>query len=234
MSWSLSVEQFCYILGPVLLYLFIRFIPSINRKKLFLWVTCGIICAVLLIRFWFHETHQLASIYEWNENLRKVSMYRLDAIYYGFLAYYLYVNFPISASLTKLLFVFGILGIFTLHLFIFYWGISFETHPGFFNVFYLSLNSVSICSLMPYLFTITISSTPVLKGLTLLSVLSYSIYLLHYTIILHSMKVLVPSDHLEGIPLLLYTLVYWLIILVFSYLLYRFFERPMTDLRERK
>ena len=117
---------------------------------------------------------------------------------------------------------------------IFYWGISFETHPGFFNVFYLSLNSVSICSLMPYLFTITISSTPVLKGLTLLSVLSYSIYLLHYTIILHSMKVLVPSDHLEGIPLLLYTLLYWVFILVFSYLLYRFFERPMTDLRDRK
>lgn len=233
-SWSLSVEQFCYIIGPVLLYLFIRFIPSINRKKLFLGITCGIICVVLLIRFWFHETHQLASIYEWNENLRKVSMYRLDAIYYGFLAYYLYVNFPISATLTKLLFVLGILGIFTLHLFIFYWGISFETHPGFFNVFYLSLNSVSICSLMPYLFTITITSRKFLKSITLLSVLSYSIYLLHYTIILHSMKVLVPSDHLEGIPLMVYTLLYWLLILVFSYLLYRFFERPMTDLREKK
>src|SRR5690606_37469897 len=99
---------------------------------------------------------------------------------------------------------------------------------------YLSLNSVAICCLMPFLFTIKIQSMWVLKIITLLSLLSYSIYLLHYTIILHSMKVIFPSDHLTGIPLLTYTLTYWLLILVFSYLLYRFFEKPMTNLRDRK
>ena len=233
-SWSLSVEQFCYILGPILLYSIIRFFPKLNRNRLFLWVTCFIITVVILIRFWFDSTHELASIYEWNENLRKVSVYRLDAIYYGFFAYYLYVNFPPNLTVTKLLFTIGMFGIFTLHLFIFYWGISFETNPGFFNIFYLSLNSVAICCLMPFLFTIKIQSIWVLKIITLLSLLSYSIYLLHYTIILHSMKVLVPSDHLTGLPLLAYTLMYWFLIIVFSYLLYRFFEKPMTNLRDRK
>ena len=233
-SWSLAVEQFCYIQGPVLLYLMIRFFPQLNRKKLFLWVSCFIIFIVILIRFWFHSTHELASLYEWNENLRKVSLYRLDAIYYGFLAYYLYVNFPINLAVNKLLFIIGMIGIFTLHLFIFYFGISFETNPGFFNIFYLSLNSIAICCLMPYLMMVKIYSMLLIKVITLLSLLSYSIYLLHYTIILHSMKVLIPSDHLSGLPLLVYTLSYWFLILVFSYLLYRFFEKPMTNLRDRK
>lgn len=233
-SWSLAVEQFCYILGPILLLFTIRLLPAVDRKKIFLWVICSIIAIVIFIRFWFNESHQLTSMYEWNENLRKVALYRLDAIYYGFLAYYFYVNYPKSINFNKLLFVVGILGIGTLHLFIFYWGISYTTNPGFFNIFFLSLNSIAICCLMPYLLTVKIQSLWVLKIITMLSVLSYSIYLLHYTVILHSMKVLVPSEHLNGIPLLIYTLTYWFIILVFSYLLYRFFEKPMTDLREKK
>ena len=77
-------------------------------------------------------------------------------------------------------------------------------------------------------------STFFLKFIATLSIISYSIYLLHYTVILHTLKVLFPSEELRGIQLLGYTLFYWFVVLVLSYLLYRYFEKPMTSLREKK
>lgn len=131
-------------------------------------------------------------------------------------------------------FFIGILGIFTLHILIFVFGIQYERHQFFFNVFYLPLNSISICLTIPFLVTIKLKNVFFLKCVALLSVISYSVYLLHYTVILHAMKVLFPSENLRGFYLFVYTFSYWFLVLFLSYLLYRFFEKPMTNLREKK
>ena len=232
-SWSLAVEQFCYIIGPLTLFFLIRIFPKSNRKHLFLVMSLMIIMIFIFIRVWFNTTHIINSIYEWNEGLRKVTVYRLDAIYYGFVAYYIYNTSQSSRNTNKLFFLIGITGIFILHFYLFYLGIAVEKYPLFFNVFYLPLNSIAICFLLPYLVHLKISSSFFLKFITLISVLSYSIYLLHYTIILHGMKTIVPSNSLVGVQLLCYTVVYWLFVLSFSYLQYRFFEKPITDLRDK-
>jgi peptidoglycan/LPS O-acetylase OafA/YrhL len=117
---------------------------------------------------------------------------------------------------------------------IFALGIQAENHPFFFNVLYLPLNSISICLTIPFLVAIKLKESLFLKWVTLLSIISYSIYLLHYTVILHAMKVLFPSESLSGFSLFGYTFIYWVLVVVLSYFLYRFFEKPMTNLRDKK
>lgn len=232
-AWSLSVEQFCYIIGPFTLFFLIRFFPEKKRSQLFLWMSLIIILAFFLVRINYHIHHETKSIYDWNENLRKVSIYRLDAIYYGFVLYFFYSKGSITQSLERIFFVIGFLAVFILHIFIFAIGVQVERTPFFFDVLYLPLNSLAICLTVPYLSNFKMEQGFFLKLVTLISLLAYSIYLLHYTVILHAIKTLYPSENLTGIPLWIYTLVYWILVVCFSYVLYRFFEKPMTNLRDK-
>lgn len=232
-SWSLAVEQFCYIVGPLSLFFLIKIFPKKDRKFLFLMMSLAIILIFIFIRIRFSITHTMTSIYQWNEELRKVTIYRMDAIYYGFVSYYFIHKYKSSVFFENLLFIVGILGIMFLNFFIFILGITVDRYPMFFNVFYLPLGTISICCLLPYLISMKINSMLFLKWITLISVLSYSIYLLHYTIILHGMKTMIPSDSLSGILLFAYTMTYWMLVLIFSYFQYRFFEKPVTDLRDK-
>jgi peptidoglycan/LPS O-acetylase OafA/YrhL len=185
-------------------------------------------------RLYFNYTHDLQSITDWNQSLRKVTIYRLDAIYYGFILYYLYSQKKIDKKWNKPLLILGLIGIFILHIFIFAIGVRAEEFQFFFTVLYLPINSIVICFIIPYLVELRLKETFFLKFIATLSIISYSIYLLHYTVILHTLKVFFSSEELRGIQLLGYTLFYWFVVLALSYLLYRYFEKPMTSLREKK
>ncbi|MFN7045452.1 MAG: acyltransferase family protein [Flavobacterium sp.] len=233
-SWSLAVEQFCYIIGPFTLLFLVKIFPRVNRRHLFLGMSLFMIALFFGTRFFFNATHELTSLTDWNQSLRKVTIYRLDAIYYGFVLFYLYSRNHIAAEWNLKFFLIGLFGVFTLHVLIFVLGIQAENYPLFFNIFYLPLNSIAICLTIPFLISIKLKESFFLKWVTLLSVISYSIYLLHYTVILHTMKVLFPSENLKGFALFGYTFFYWVLVIFLSYLLYRFFEKPMTNLREKK
>jgi peptidoglycan/LPS O-acetylase OafA/YrhL len=232
-SWSLAVEQFSYIIGPMLLYLLIGLFPKKNRKKLFLGVTLFIIVVFTLTRVYHYSTKTLTDIVDWNESIRKVLIYRLDVVYYGFLLRYLYNNYnDWMMHNKKVLLWIGLIIIFALHVFRTPLGITVANVPGFMTIFYLPLNSIAIAMLIPYLDTMTIKNASVVKFVTTISLISYSLYLLHYTIILHSMKEIFPSDSLRGIALWAYTFLYWGITIILSYWLYRFYEIPLTNLRD--
>ena len=232
-SWSLAVEQFSYILGPVLLYVLIRLFPKKNRERFFLYVTLFIIACFTATKVHFYYTHQLADIYEWNESIRKVLIYRLDIVYYGFLLRYIYDKR--ETILTKYqypLLMLGLSIIACLHVFRQLLGITVADMPFFMIVLYLPFNSLGVACTMPYLINMEIKSKPLEKFVTTISLISYSLYLLHYTIILHTMKELYPSDELTGFSLWAYTFLYWGLTILLSYLLFRFYEKPLTDLRD--
>lgn len=233
-AWSLAVEQFCYIVGPFSLFFLIKCFPKQDKGKLFVIMSLLVILLLGFVRYYFNQTHDIHSLSDWNEKLRKVTIYRLDAIYYGFIAFYMLHKYTISEVLKRLFFNIGLVILLMLHIFIFALGINVEEFPFFFNVLFLPLNSIAICLLLPFLTTISFQSLLFTKWITLISVISYSIYLLHYTIILHLFKEFFPSDTLTGLSLGLYTGIYWIVTFVFSYLLYKYFESPMTRLREIK
>src|SRR5690606_24796752 len=70
------------------------------------------------------------------------------------------------------------------------------------------------------------------KPIAVISVLSYSMYLLHYSIILQLMHFYYDFTNSTVSDYIVFTLIYLLLTLIASYILYRFYEKPLTDLRE--
>jgi peptidoglycan/LPS O-acetylase OafA/YrhL len=232
-SWSLSVEQFSYIIGPFLLYALIRLFPERSRDRFYLYVTMFIIFTFTMTKVYFYYTYELANITEWNESIRKVLIYRLDAVYWGFLLRYFYnkhtqwIHKHDRILLWTGLLIFIFLNILRVPL-----GITVEETPGFMIIGYLAIHSIGIAIMIPYLVRVEVKSKVLVNFFVTISLISYSLYLLHYTIILHSLKTIFPSEALRGVSLWAYTLLYWGITILFSYLLYRYFEKPLTDLRD--
>ena len=232
-SWSLAVEQFSYILGPFLLYGLIRLFPKKNRESFFLYVTIFIILCFTATKVWFYYSETLTDIVDWNESIRKVLIYRLDVVYYGFLLRYFYNKYNTWLMDHKgQILMSGLILITVLHIFRVPLGLTVGESPAFMIIFYLPLNSIAIACLIPYLDNMEITSKVAVKFLTTISLISYSLYLLHYTIILHTLKEIFPSEELRGLSLWAYTFLYWGITIVLSYLLYVYFEKPLTDLRD--
>lgn len=233
-SWCLSIEYFSYFLGPVLLFIGIKAFPKLQRKYIFLIVTLVIIIIFNITRLYFYFNFTLIDLVDWDDNIRKVAFYRLDAIYYGFLLRYIYTEFKEKILKIKIsLFFIGLFLIVWLYLFRGFFGLSVEETPAFMVLLFLPLSSLFLSCLIPFLDDFKIKSKQLSKFFINLSLISYTIYLLHYTIILHVMKSLFPSDSLTGIELYLYTFLYWGITFLISYLFYKIYEKPIMDLRDK-
>jgi peptidoglycan/LPS O-acetylase OafA/YrhL len=72
------------------------------------------------------------------------------------------------------------------------------------------------------------------KPVEIISEISYSIYLLHYSIVLFLMKHFIDTSTFNLMQLHLFTLIYLSTTLFLSYLLYHYFEKPMTKLRDKR
>ena len=57
-------------------------------------------------------------------------------------------------------------------------------------------------------------------------------YLIHYSVVMQLMKYFFPTEGLSNSNLIIYLSIYVVITLIGSYLLYAFFEKPMTNLRD--
>lgn len=233
-SWSLPIEEFAYILGPILLYLLVLPKFRISRKTIFLFVTLFIILFFLATKFMYNHTHGATSLEFWNINLKAVVLYRIDAIYYGVLAAFISLSFPKSWNAFKSFFLFLSLFLFAgMHVIIGQVGMNSETTPLFLNVFYLPLCSIFIAFSLPVLSNIKSASAPILKPITFISIISYSMYLLHYSIILQLMHFILEMDENTMWYQLVFSIGYLIITIVLSYGLYRFYEKPLTDIRDK-
>lgn len=169
----------------------------------------------------------------WNVNVKAMVIYRIDAIYYGVLGAYVSIVFPTFWKRIRfIIFPLGIFLLLVLILFIPMKGIFIESYPIFWNVWYFVLNSIAILFTLPLLSQWQTCNALLLKPITYISILSYAIYLLHYSIILQLLKYLIPTDDLVGLDIAVFILVYLLITGVLSYFVYRFYEKPMMDLRD--
>mgnify|MGYP003708872145 FL=1 len=85
---------------------------------------------------------------------------------------------------------------------------------------------------LPLFSQINSATKLILKPITYISLISYAMYVLHYSIILQLLKYYLPSDDLPKFDSIIYIIVYLSMTIFLSYLVYRFYEKPMTDLRD--
>ncbi|WP_323788521.1 acyltransferase [Psychroserpens sp.] len=232
-SWSLSVEEFAYILGPLLMYLVLFFRKKASRPRLFVQVTLFILLLFILSKLWYNNEETIRHMRHWTLNVKSIVIYRIDAIYYGVLAAYISIVKPkIWYNIRYLACGFGIFALIAMNFLIPIKGWFITEYPEFWNVWYFVLKSIAIGCTLPLLSQIKSAPKLIRKPITYISILSYAIYVFHYSIIMQLMKYFIPSEPMEGLDLVIYLLVYVLIVFVVSYVVYRFYEKPMTDLRD--
>ena len=204
-----------------------------GNQAYFLWVSIALIALVSALRY-IYTTYYLLPDYKWNIDVREVAVIRLDAIYYGFIAVYINRRFPLFWNQFKIvLFAIGLLGILGLM------GLQksiVEQFPGFIsnNLFFTFL-SISIACLLPYLSSVqSIKWSGIAKPITAISIISYSMYLINGGLLSFSLMQYTNEGANWTAPfaMLMYGL-FWVVCIGLSALIFLFFEKPMTDLRNR-
>jgi len=233
-SWTLPIEEFAYIICPFLFYLVLLFRFNIAKERLFLLITLFIIGFFILTKLIYNHNTPFSDMTYWNINLKAVVLYRIDAIYYGVLAAYISLTRPKTWALkSKHFLLLGFLLFILFHYIIGIKQLTVEEYPFLWNVVYLPFCSISIAFGLPYLSQWKTSPKFILKPITLISLISYGMYLLHYSIILQLMRYFKPIENLQFDDKILFVAVYLMLTLVLAYLLYRVYEKPMMDLRDK-
>ena len=233
-SWSLPIEEFAYILGPLLLYALLFLKLKLSKSNLFGLVTILIILFFIITKIIYNFNTSESDMTFWNVNLKAVTLYRIDAIYFGVLAAYFSIIKPKSWNKVSLLsFIIGAIIFLGLNFIISTKQVFIETHPFFWNVLYLPINSIAIAFCLPLLSNIKSAPKFILIPITTISIISYSMYLLHYSIVLQLLKYFIPSEGLSSFDVSIYISVYVLITMLLSYILYYTFEKPMMDIRDK-
>ena len=171
---------------------------------------------------------------QWNLSIKSVVLYRLDSIYIGVFASWIFNYY--TNLWTKFKYVFMMLGFlifFTLFFELGRIGLLIETHPYFWNVLYLPMTSIAVALLLPTLSLWKTETSFIQQPIEFISKISYSMYLLHYSLILYLMKHFIDVSSFSKIGLYLFTISYLMIVFILSALLYRFYEKPIMDLRDK-
>lgn len=232
-SWSLSVEEFAYILGPLLLFCTLFIKTKIAKQKMFLYVTLFILVCFLISKWFYAINDNVNNMSHWNTNLKAVVIYRIDAIYYGVLAAYISIVKPVFWGKSKYYMVLiSLVLLFTLNIIAPLANLYIETNPIFWNFWYLPLYSIAIAFSLPFFSQWKKSPKIIGKPIVYISLISYSVYVFHYSIILQIMKFYWPTENLPRLDICIYIVTYLSITFFCSYIVYSLFEKPMTALRD--
>lgn len=234
-SWSLSVEEFAYLLLPIALFVKTLMVRSKNKSRFFFLVVFGLMLFFILSKVYYAFTTTNTTLDQWNMGLKAVVMYRLDAIFLGVLFSWISLNFNVFWKKYKIsLAVLGLILFGLLFVGVGFFQITIELFPNFWNIFYLPLTSLMCALFLPFLSEWkSLRFTFIQRPIVFISVISYSIYLLHYSVVLQLLIFYFPVDELSQLHLHLYTFSYVAITAFLSALLYKFYEKPMMDLRDK-
>jgi peptidoglycan/LPS O-acetylase OafA/YrhL len=234
-AWSLSIEEWFYLLVPICIFLLINTFKLPVKRSLII-AALAILVMVTIFRFVEYTNIEVVSITEWDSLFRKQVFTRLDSLMYGvigaYVQYYYNEKWIVHKNLLLLIGVlllimqkaFGILGMISVD------GL-------YFSVFSFSLTSFATLCLLPLLSTLKKGRGFFYKWFTYISLISYSMYLLHFSIVQQwiinriDWGVLLDSNY--SVLAIKYIL-YWALTIILSIMLYKYFEIPMMNLRDSK
>ncbi len=225
-SWSLTIEEWFYILTPLTMFILYKLLNGLlNAKKMMLLMIAFFIVSPLVYRiaispesvdpFWF------------DVKFRKVVLTRLDAIMFGVLFAWLKFYYPVTWK--KIALPFFITGVILIYIFM---HIQSLQPTGIFSkTIYFSLTGMAAAMMLPLADSKKQFSSKFGKAITHISLISYSMYLLNLGIIAEVIhKNFTPENAVSG--LITYG-IFWSMVVLLSTLLYKYFEKPVMDLRDK-
>lgn len=232
-SWSLSVEEFAYLLLPIAL-LFSMFIKVKNKSKRFISVIAALILFFVTMKIVYHFANTNSTMTHWNMALKSVVIYRIDAILIGVAMAWFSKNYSnFWKKYKQSCFVLGTLVLMFIFAGVSYFKIFIDKHSFFWNVLYLPINSIGFALFLPILSEWKTTKYYFSGIVKFISKVSYSVYLIHYCIVLQLMKNWIDTTKYTIPQLHVFTVVYLIITFGLSFLLYRYYEKPIMDRRDR-
>ena len=225
-AWSLSVEEWFYLLIPPAVFLLIRL--GLGSSKSLLVTAASVLILSTAYRYYKYAYMPPMNELAWDQDYRKVVVMRLDSIMYGVIAAYLkfYIGSWWPKYRTSLLVV-G-LALFALT------RLPFNYAAVYGCVWYFSLCSLSVMLMLPFMSTWETAAGFVPRLLTRISLISYSLYLLNFSIV--GKRIVYPlllHLNLTETNTPLGYACFWMFTLFLAILMYNYFEIPVMNLRSR-
>jgi len=209
-AWSLSVEEWFYIIIPLCLFILVKVVKRISNK---IQTVCIIVILIgIFLKFIFMPSPDL-----WGEEIRRSVFFRIDSLCYGVLAFIWRKKISEGIFFVSLLII-SILIFYLLN------SIYLISENEFVQLIFLPACSLSFSVILAYLSKIEIKGTFSFIGRYLANI-SYSMYLFHIIIIaLYQKFGTITGSNFTS---------YFLIITAFSTIFYYFFEKPINDSRPK-
>lgn len=221
--WPLSFEEWSFILIPIPIYFLNLFAKrNASAKKL---IALLFFCVILVTIFRVIYIVDCNPDLDWD--LRKIVVYRLDALLYGFIVRILINQFSWFNHYKHWLLFFAIL----LSLIFFY---SRDFLPIIlYKTLFFSLIPAFISLTLPYFYFSNFNwlSLKFKSLFTHFSLISYSALLSHLYFIQFSMLMIYYPDNLFQATI--FTLIYFIVVLIFSTLFFNYIERPILIKRKK-
>lgn len=232
-SWSLTVEELAYVVAPLALFCLLHFKIVANKKRAYIIAVALLIVVCIILKVIYHFNSTSNGLAYWNSHLKSVAIFRVDAIYLGMLA--AVISFEKKAfwqRKSKKLALTGFFALLMLQVVLAVFQLTFEKAPMFWNVLYLPLNSIIISLFLPWCSQLNNHLGKAGKWVVFISLISYSMYLLHYSLVLYSVKNFIIGEQSSTTTRILAMLLYLTVTVTASWILYTFFERPVTKVRD--
>ena len=229
-SWSLPIKELSYVFVVIILFAFAKQIHSNFRKSFFLFIIYGLLLLSVVLKMIYHIENPDFSLLKWTAEVRSVVVYRIDSVMFGILFGYYYAEYKaFFEQKSLLLFWIGMALILTFIFLLLFFNL--KAIAWFWNIFALPFISISVLCFLPALLLWDKASKKSGQIVTFLCNLSYSVYLIHYSIVLFLMKYFIDTSSFSLIQLHVFTSVYILITFLLGYFFYTYFEKPINTFR---
>lgn len=234
-AWSLSVEEWFYILIPVCVFV-LRAFKVKTKNSLLITISIVLLFSVAVRYFRFVDIEKV-TFNHWDNIFRKQVITRLDSIIFGVIGAWLSHYYSKFWNNRKRFWL--VVGIFLMivHKALIYFRIDLGLNYNlYYTVFSFSLISIATLALLPFLSTYHLKEGRAFRFFTTISLISYSMYLINLSLVQHVfMRALYKIWPLESSTYTpaAYFVVAWSATIVGSIIIYKYFEMPTTRLREK-
>jgi peptidoglycan/LPS O-acetylase OafA/YrhL len=229
-AWSLAIEEWFYLLFPATCY----FLTKILKKGSAVILYSAVIFITIPLALRILKYEMGIGINDIEEEFRKIAILRLDSLMYGIIgAYICYYHKALWGKYRDMSFFLGVFIVIFMRL---------NTNSNWIKVYqpiYFNIESISVLLVVPFFSELKTTRIVKLDLLfVFISTLSYSMYLLNLTPVIHH---LIPLTNTllgtKGLPIeevfVHNYILYWFYTMAGSYLLYHCYENRMTRLRNR-
>lgn len=223
-AWSLAVEEWFYLSLPLIFAGFL--LLPLPRPRALLLAALVYIALFTLFRFgWVLEPGP-----RWGPDVRRVTAFRLDAIGYGVLIAYLLHFYPDRVARWRAAMAWAGLAVTAAALYLYIDGVILGPTEAIHRTWLFSITGAGLALLLPWFAGLRCPWPRVSAAVLFVSTTSYAMYLTHLAFAIPLARDYV-APHFAGWigPYA----VYLAATLIVSALVYRYFEHPVTELRER-